>query len=79
MQNIIPRDDLEDIMELNNKMRSEITKILEDHQKNIRLSCLIGTLVNMILDDCKDMDSALHLKSIIDDLYKNAALDMFVK
>jgi len=62
----IPKDDLQDVMELTKKLIRGIHRTLEPHNLEIAISALLSAFLHSLLTQCETVDEILFYKEVID-------------
>lgn len=61
----LPQDDLEDVMEMTDKIEDFVTFILKDAPINLAMSALISAATNCILAKCESMGQAIFFRNLL--------------
>lgn len=75
----IPHDDLEDVMEMANKMELFISDIFDENETNLAISALMSTTINCILEQCYTLDEVVSYRNIFMKMFESSIRDIRIK
>jgi hypothetical protein len=71
----IPQDDVQDVIEMTEKLKNSIFDILKDTNTQLAMSALISATINCILAQCETIEQVIKLRNnfiiIFDSTIKN--------
>ena len=75
----ISQDDIEDILELSEKIGSHISKLLDGHDKKIAFSSMTNAYVEILANQCDTLDEIIVYRHFFVDVIDNAIRSIFIE
>jgi hypothetical protein len=60
----VSRDDLQDVLEMTQKLENYIGRMFRDNEVNLAMSALMSSTVNCVIAQCRTLDEAIFYRNL---------------
>ena len=75
----VSSDDLQDVMEMTEKLESYISNTLSGNEKTLGMSALMSACINCMLSQCKTLDEVAFYRHIFVDILDSSIRSIEIK
>lgn len=78
-ENEISNDDLQDVIEMTQKLEESISEILKENETNLAMSALMSSTINCIISQCRNLEEIFNHKNIFMQFFDIAIKSIKIK